>query len=324
MRTAVLGCGSVGRRHARNARGLGVRDLVVYDIDAARATALAAELGAEAAPTLEAVWASRPSVALIATPSFQHLPQALAALQHGCDLFVEKPLGHVTDGIGTLVADARARQRVTLVGCNMRFHPGPAAVKRLIDAGAVGRVLSARIQTGSYLPSWRPGDDYHASYSASRQQGGGAALDCIHEIDLALWYFGPATLCGAAALPATAIGLDVEGVVELLLAHTAGMLSSVHLNFVQRDYRRICQVIGETGTIYWDFASPEVVVRRERDVETYRLPADWTVNEMYVDELRHFFDCVATRRPSIAPLEHGLAALDLALAARTCLQPGSA
>jgi predicted dehydrogenase len=266
---------------------------------------------------LAGVWDWQPQAVVVAAPTEEHMPLALDALAHDCDLFIEKPLSHSLAGLEELCAEAARRERVTLVGCNMRFHPGPAAVKRLQDAGEIGAVQSSRIQTGSYLPRWRLDSDYRESYSAS-EEAGGAVLDCIHEIDLALWYHGPASLLAAAVLPASGIGLATDGLAELLLQHESGVLSSVHLNFVQRDYRRCCQVIGERGTIYWDFAEGVVRVYGEDGAERLRegQPAEWDVNDMYMDETRHFLDCVRTRAATVNPLTGGVAALRVALAAR--------
>ena len=122
----------------------------------------------------------------------------------------------------------------------MRFHPGPAAVRRLLKDGAIGDLISYRLHTGSYLPLWRPHQDYRQSYSASEETGG-AILDCIHELDLALWYAGPAQLIAAKHLPARSIGLQTDGLAEILLQHDIGnRIGSIHLNFIERDYRRSC------------------------------------------------------------------------------------
>src|SRR5262249_55131955 len=201
--------------------------------------------------------------------------------------------------------------------CNLRFHPGPAAVKALLQEEAIGMAFAARLQTGSYLPRWRPAQDFLQSYSASEGQGG-AILDCIHEIDLALWFFGPARVVGAAPLPAKPLGLATDGLAEILLRHHSGVLSSVHVNFVQRDYRRCCQIIGTHGTIYWDYGTGRVDLFGEdgRLTRSIEQPADWDCNQMYVDELAHFVSCVRERRPTVNPLSGGVAALRIALAAR--------
>jgi predicted dehydrogenase len=317
LRVAVLGCGSIGRRHARNLNVLGVAQVGCCDPDAAAAAALADEIGGSAHAEAPAVWAWQPHAVIVAAPNELHVPLAAEALAHGCDVFVEKPLSHSLDGVDALCEAARAAAAVTMVGCNMRFHPGPASVMRLLQAGEIGGVLSSRIQTGSYLPRWRPGTDYRASYSAAPDSGG-AVLDCIHEVDLALWYHGPARLLAAAVRPAASLGLAADGLAELLLEHESGVLSSVHLNFVQRDYRRGCQVIGECGTIYWDFADGTVRVFGEDGVERRCKPQPdgWELNDMYMDELRHFLECVLTRAQSCNPLEAGAAALRIAVAAR--------
>ena len=193
LRVAVLGCGSIGRRHLGNLRTLGLTDLIACDPSPEVCRALREELHVPCVTSWEEVRRAEPEVVLVASPTALHQEQAQAAAQAGCHLFIEKPLAASREGLDALLLEADRRRLVTMVACNMRFHPGPMAVKRLLDGDAIGQPLSARIQTGSYLPRWRPAHDYRQSYSASPEQGG-AILDCIHEIDLALWFFGPARL----------------------------------------------------------------------------------------------------------------------------------
>ena len=87
---------------------------------------------------LDAVWALEPAVVIITAPTELHLPLALAAVRHGAHIFIEKPLSHSMDGLELLDAEARQKGLVTMVGCNMRFHPGPATVRRLLEEKALG------------------------------------------------------------------------------------------------------------------------------------------------------------------------------------------
>lgn len=316
MRIAVLGCGSIGRRHLSNLRALGQFDLLAFDPVPHARVAVRDELDIACYDALDEVWERRPDVVFVTAPPDQHIPLALAAVQHSCHLFIEKPLSHALAGIDDLRAEIERRNLITMIGCNMRFHPGPTEVKRLLEAGAIGQVFHARIETGSYLPGWRPQSDYRQSYSASVAQGG-AILDCIHEIDLALWYFGAGAVVGAAQLPAHSIGLEVEGIAEILLWHDTSVLSSIHLNLVQRDYRRSCQIIGSEGTLHWDFVEGQVRhYQSDGTWQVFAQPPEWVVNQMYVDELRHFLECVAKHQPTCCPLEQGLLALRVALDAK--------
>ena len=317
MRFLVIGCGSVGQRHIKNLMSLRAGDICAYDVLEDRREAVRSVLGIDTVDSLDEAWDWRPQGVLIATSTNMHVPLALQAVEQGCHLFVEKPLSRTLDGVDRLCAMAERHGSVTMVGCNMRFHPGPAAIKRLLEGKAIGRVIGARIQTGSYLPRWRPWQDYRQSYSASPEWGG-AILDCIHEIDLALWYLGPGSVLSAAHLPAQTIGLETDGLAEILLEHESGTLSSVHLNFVQRDYRRTCQIIGSEGTIYWDFCDRRVRVHGpDGEIkDTYIEPEGWQLNQMYVDELKHFVHAVKSGSQTINPLSGGVQALKVALTAR--------
>lgn len=318
MRIAVLGCGSIGRRHLRNLNLMPKpHELLAYDPSEGALEIARQESGVQGYSSLATIWEARPEIAFITSPSELHVEHALAAVRQGCHVFIEKPLSHSIAGIQELENALKETGQFAMVGCNMRFHPGPATVKRLLSEQAIGTPIAARIQCGSYLPRWRPAQDFRKSYSASVEQGG-AILDCIHEIDLALWYLGPARLLGAAYVPASSIGLSTDGLAELILKHESGILSNVHLNFIQRDYRRTCQIIGTEGTLYWDFAARRVdhFGPEGNVVATYPEPEAWQANQMYVDEIAHFLDRIAQGQPPASSLAEGWAALSLALSAR--------
>lgn len=317
LRILVLGCGSIGRRHITNLVTLEAGEVLVYDTDPKRLGQVAKELGVEPLDYPEQAWAREVDVVVIAVPTKFHIPFATEAVRHECDLFVEKPLSHRIDDAEALCDEIQRRDVVTLAACNMRFHVGPRTVKTLLQEDAIGEIITARLHTGSYLPRWRPEQDYRESYSADPVCGG-AILDCIHEIDLALWYLGPARLVGACSTSAAAIGLETEGAAELMLQHDSGVISSLHLNFIQRDYRRTCQIIGTTGTIYWDMQGGRVErYGSDGNLAEQINPAEgWETNQMYINEMAHFMEAVKFRTRTVNPIPDALPALRLAVEAR--------
>lgn len=316
MKIAVLGLGSIGRRHVRCLLHLGYPDLVLFDPNSEAREAASKQFGIVCCNSGEDVWLAKPEAVLVTTPAPNHVRLARRAVAEGCHIFIEKPLSNSIWGVDELTDEVRRAGVVSMVGCNMRFHPGPKAVRDQIAMGKIGSVLSARFESGSYLPNWRPTQDYRQSISARAESGGGILLEGIHEIDLSLWMFGPGTLEAAALQPAGSLHIDVEGLVELLIRHRSGIISSIHLNFVQRDYRRGCQVIGTDGTLYWDFAHPWVEFRTESAGE--RIPFDdpWEVDSMYRDELAEFICCARSGKPSSSTVEDGRRALEIALQAQ--------
>lgn len=319
-RILVSGAGSIGRRHLTNLSALGLKNLAFADPhpDSAGAAQLKEKTGALPFSDFgEALAAFKPSIVFICSPTILHVEQALAAAKAGCHLFIEKPLSHTLSGIEDLEREVKERNLIAMVACNMRFHPGPATFKKLLTERRIGDVLSARIHTGSFLPSWQPNHNYKARYSADPKQGG-AILDCIHEIDLALWFFGRAKLISAASVPATSIGLTVEGISEIILRHDAGAVSSIHLNFLQRNNRRACEVIGTEGTIEWDVHAEKVEVFGSdgKRSESIPLSMGWEDHAAYELEIEHFLQAIGQGKAPVCSLADGRAALEIALSAR--------
>lgn len=318
MRIAVLGCGSIGRRHLRNLQSLGYADLLAYDPDAQARSLAEEETGTPSLSSLEEVWSRNPEVALITASTEAHVGLALAGARRGCHLFIEKPLSHTIDSrLKELLTEVERRNLITMIACNMRFHPGPLTIKEYLEGGFIGDILASRIQIGSYLPHWQPDHDYRQRYCASPEWGG-AILDCIHEIDLALWYFGPGQLSGSAYLTAESIGLKTDGLAEILISHKSGVLSSLHVNFVQRDYKRSCQIIGSRGTLYWDWNEGQVKAFGVAGTlsKCIREPKGWQLNQMYLDELEHFLDAAKNHSVTMNPISGGLEALEIALSVK--------
>ncbi len=322
MKGLVVGFGSIGRRHLQNLGLLGVSEIGVVESDGERRERAAGELGVPVFADLADGLTWSPDFAVVATPTHLHVAQATQVASRGVALFVEKPLSHTPAGIPQLASLVRERGLISMVGCNMRFHPGPRKVKELLESERLGRILSARIHAGSYLPAWRPGTDYRLNYAAREETGGGCILDCIHEIDLARWYLGDAldVFCSAGHL--SSLEIATEDVAVLVSRHSSGALSEVHLDYVQRTYERGCQIAGEDGSVFWDFRDKKV---RWYDAAsdhwtTFEQPAAWQLNQMYLDEMQHFLDCVRERRETVLPVAEAARVMDFVFAAKKSAQ----
>lgn len=316
QRALVVGAGSIGSRHLENLRALGVPALGLVEPFSERREAVSRQCSAVAFASLEQGLAWRPDIVVIATPTQLHVAQALDVARAAVPVFVEKPLSHTPERIRDVLGEVGGRGLISMVGCNMRFHPGPAKIKELLEQQSIGRVLFARVHTGSYLPDWRPAQDYRQSYSAS--DAGGCILDCIHEIDLARWYMGEVTEVTALAAHLSRLEVASEDVAAMLFRHAGGGISEVHLDFAQRTYERGCHIAGEAGSIFWDFSAGRVrLFQAPTGRETiFDQPRNWTVNQMYLDEMRHFLVCVRDGKPTIFPVEEGARVLRIALAAK--------
>jgi predicted dehydrogenase len=312
----VVGAGSIGRRHLENLTKLGLSRLAACDPHPERLEYVTSHFHAQGFPTLEeALQEFRPNIVLICTPPVHHVAQAMLAVQAGAHVFIEKPLSDRMDGIQELQQEAIRRGATLQVGYNLRFHPAIQKLKQLIEENAVGKILWAQVECGSYLPDWRPWQDYRKSYTARRELGGGILLDGSHEIDYIIWFFGAPSDVVCMAGRVSTLEVNVEDCATILLQFPTGMRADVHLDFIQRSYSRACTLIGENGKLQWDFLGNAIeIVRPGIPVETLKFDCD--VNAMYLSELQNFLECAESRSHPRFELEEAILTLRVALAAR--------
>src|SRR5271168_4885522 len=322
-RVLVVGCGSIGRRHARNLKSLGVQQLGFCDTSAEALQQCSQELQGETfSDYAQALQKFAPDIVLICTPPVFHVEEALAALRAHAHVFIEKPLSHESAGIQALIAEARRRDRNVQIGYNMRFHPGLQILKELIDSGKIGRVLWLSAEVGQYLPDWRPWQNYRESYSARQELGGGIILDGSHELDYICWLMGWPTEVSCRAEHLSSLELDVEDSAWIYLTFPERRRAELHLDFVQRAYTRTCKVVGETGTALWDFGVQEVRWFSAEQAVWNSIPYVFEANDMYVAEMAHFLESLGTRTGPMVDLEQGRDVIRVVEAAKKSSEEG--
>jgi predicted dehydrogenase len=312
----VIGCGSIGSRHIENLCRLGIAKIAAVDPVGERLKTVGERFEIELFSSAEeAILAFEPNVVFVCTPPVTHVGFALIAVRAGAHVFIEKPLSNTMECVDRLSSEAAAQNRVVQVGYNLRFHPGIRAIKKLADDLAVGRILWARAEVGQFLPDWRPSQDYRHSYTARRELGGGIILDASHEIDYMLWILGTPVELACMAGRVSRLEVDVEDCATLLVRFASGAQADVHMDFVQRGYSRSCILAGEEGKIVWDYCLNRVdVLRPGKPPET--LTYEFQPNQMYVEEVKHFFECIHCNVAPSCGIAEASQSLGVALSAK--------
>lgn len=292
--------------------------VTAYDVDTLRAEAAGRELGVAVAPALEPALASGVDALLVCTPTARHLQPARLAIEHGCHLFLEKPLSDSLDGVDELVEAAARKNLSMMVGCNFRFHRGLMAVKRMLDVGSVGRPLFVRAQFGQYLPDWHPWEDYRRGYSARRALGGGIVLDAVHEIDYVMWLLGDPIDVTAVVSRIGRLEIDTEDFAAIVLTFAGGAVAEIHMDYLQRAYSRSCEIVGEEGTATWSYQDDVVALYTAASArwEITRWPGRYDPDDMYLHEVEHFLACVRREARPVLDGAGGRRVLEVALAAK--------
>ena len=311
--------GSIGRRHLRHLRALGVERVDAYRTGLATIPADLGALADHEFASLDAALAECPDVVVVSNPTRLHVPTARAAVAAGASVLVEKPLSDRPEGCEELAQEAREAGVVVGVACNMRFHPCVLALREWVESRQpLGRALTARAHFGTYMPGWHPWEDYRRSYAARRDLGGGAALTHIHEIDLVMWLFGPVRRVVGLALGQHPLGTNVDEAAALVVAHAGGVLTSLTLSFVERPATRTIDVAFTDGTARVDLLRGRwTLIAADGGQTEGGVDADFDFDETYRRQAQAFLDAVRTGGEAPVSVAEGVAAVRTALAAVT-------
>ena len=318
---AVLGCGRIGRVHAKNlARHPRVRLVSVYDVASALAQQTAQEFGAKAAESAEQVLADGDVDAiLIASPTATHVPLLTAAVKVGKAVLCEKPIDLDLARAESCWQEIASCRPVVMIGFNRRFDPSFRALRDRLHAGEIGSAEMVVITSRDPAP---PPPDYIPG-------SGGLFRDMtIHDLDMARHLVGDIAEVQAlgANLIDPAIGAlgDIDTCAITLRAASGALVQINNSRRCVYGYDQRMEVFGAKGMLqagnrlatsveHWGSVG---IAQRDAlpdfFIERYR--------EAYEIEIDHFVTGVQQQAAVSPDFADGMAALRLANAAEQSLR----
>ena len=222
-----------------------------------------------------------PDAVVIATPSRLHAPMVRQALKAGMHVFCEKPFCLDWQDSTALTDLAANKGLVAQVGYHYRYVGAFQEMKRLIEAGAIGRVT--HVLAEAYGPvvlrtkrqTWR----------SQKSEGGGCLYDyAAHPLNLLNWFFGaPAQVSGSVLSSVFSEGIDDE--VFSTLRWDAGPTAQLSVNWSDESHRKMStkiSMIGTNGRLYADRQECQAYLRAPIEALPEYKPG-WTVK--YTTEL---------------------------------------
>jgi len=250
LKVAVVGFGSIGRRHARNLEKLkhqvvplDINNNLKFDVDCA----------------------------FICTPTQFHVKQAIEYINHGIPVFIEKPLSYSLDELNLIRQTVQRNKVITMVACNNRFHPSLLKAKNIADTG---KVIFVRAEAGYYLPFWRQ-SDYKKSYSASKY--GGIVLDDIHSVDYLCWMFGKVKELKVVCDKVSDLEIENEDIAEIIIMFECGVIASIHSDYLLKNYHKELKLYLPHETVLFKIQPTNLMYKKELEyfikcVETKIMP----------------------------------------------------
>lgn len=204
MRIAFVGAGAITLRHLAALRDVpGVDVAGICDPDRDRALAACALLGGEAyAGWEEMLDEQRPDALFVCTPTFAHRDPAVAALERGVHVYVEKPLARTLEDARAIVAAWEASEAVCAVGFQWRSVDFLDEIRALLSHAPLAMLISRSLGPAEpgrldQIATAEPG---HEPWFMQPRLGGGQLFELAsHDIDLQLALAGPVARVQAAS-----------------------------------------------------------------------------------------------------------------------------
>lgn len=302
----LVGCGSIGKRHAQCLRDIGVEQFVFFDTEPDRSLELAELYGGATVSSYEEGLASDADCVYILSPTRLHVQQAIMAVNAGKHVFLEKPLSDKLEGIDKLNALAKEKGVVVEVGFCFRFHDGVRELKRRLDAGVIGKPVSIRAMMGEHFPDMRP--DYMSTYYVKYS----GAFELVHDLDLAIYLAGKEPVAYHGYFGSYSdLGFESPDTVEMVVQFP-DCIANVHLDFFQSPRTRTMTVLGSQGQMIltfssWDEYELRIFTRHSNEWEVLR--ADTQRNDMFRAESQNFLAAIEGEEENACPVSEAVKSL---------------
>lgn len=319
MRIGIIGTGSMGQSHAAawaHTPAVLAGFLAQHTNSASRA---AKKWGGHAYEEMAELLGDVDLVDICA-PTHLHYELVLAAAGAGKHVVCEKPLARTVAQAQAMLAACRAAGVKLFVAHVVRYFPAYALAQAEIAAGTVGALATLRLKRST------AGPQSLKSWFRNDAKSGGLIVDLmIHDFDFARWVAGPVVQVFAQQVEQATEGVSQQ-YGQVSLTHQSGAVSVVAgaWGFPPPHFHTQFAVSGSTGRLNYDSETgPEVYHRAyPSDQPAVMVPSE--AAEPYAAQLSDFYQAaIYDRQPRVAA-EDGLAALQIALAARDSARSGRA
>ncbi|HEY1654279.1 MAG TPA: Gfo/Idh/MocA family oxidoreductase [Candidatus Tumulicola sp.] len=233
-RIGVAGAGAWGRNLVRNCAEAGVL-AAICDENSAALDALAGEYrGVRCVAGYEQFLQLPIDAVIVATPARRHCEMALAAIDAGKHVFVEKPFAIATEEAEAVVARAQARGLTSFAGHILLYHPAIEELLQRVRAGAIGEVRHVRSRRLG-LGRLRSFENVWWSFAP-------------HDVAVVLAIAGDSpTDCSSQAVDVTGSGIADFGYADYSFSN--GLTAHVEVGWLEPTRSHRLDVIGTLGTL---------------------------------------------------------------------------
>ena len=302
----VIGCGSIGRRHARLLSERKDVRLLLADSNAHSLKEAASESRCvKAYARYTDALSDRVHGAIICTPDALHVDMAEKVLLSGACALIEKPAAVNAAQASRLMT--LEREQSILVGYMGRFHPQLGQVKAMLEGGELGTILYGNASVYTY------GTLLCAKSAYRDTERWSLVIDYTHEIDFLNYLLGRVSL--VAALCSSLGGLEHRpdpNMLQIMLRYASGALGSIHMDYVRYPDKRTLEIVGDRGSVelYMNEGLLRISRPGQEGFQEIRYP--YHRDDLFRKEHQHFIDLIEGKAAPAVGLRDGIEALKVA------------
>jgi UDP-N-acetylglucosamine 3-dehydrogenase len=324
LRIGVIGLGWFGEIHCETIVGVASLELTALCTRTPdRLAALAGKFGVAktftnyhdllADPEIDAV--------SICTMWDQHTEPAIAALEAGKHVFLEKPIASTVADARSILAASKRSKGILSIGHIVRFNPRYRMAKQAIEAGRIGKIVA--MSSRRNIPA--------AWTTTILEKIGPIVGDAIHDTDIMLWYTGD-RITSVYAQTVDVRGLQHPDIGQTMYRFAGGATATLETVWCMPDKTPFdiderMSIIGTEGIIHVQDTFPNLAIVDDNKLHspdtTYWPEFDGVRGGALRDEFSYFSRCALDgRKPAIGTPEDATAALEATLAAELSARTG--
>ena len=336
MKILITGLGSIGQRHVRNLRRLygseveiiafrsrGLKTTFSDDLKIREGVDPEAEYNITPYYKLEEALAQKPDVAFITNITSRHMETALACAKAGCHMLIEKPLSHDMEDVDKLERIVSKNRLKVFMGFQNRYHPSVQRMKESYESGELGNLVYGSSEFSERVITMHRYEDYRDTYMARKKMGGGPVLNLqMHDFDILQWILGKPEKVTAHMKMSSGLEIDVEESADAVFTYKGGIPVYTHTDFIQYPPVHRFKLVGDHGRIEADLLTAKCVKYIGDEPAEVWEEKDFIRNDMFIEELKDFFDCIKNDREPKIPLKAGIVSLEMAASLKESAELG--
>ena len=240
---------------------------------------------------------------IISNPTSLHYKTIQAVIPYKIPLFIEKPLFDQVNN-EKIIDEINQTGITTYIACNLRFLDCLLFTRDFIKDKRINEVNS---YCGSYLPNWRPNQNYRNTYSANKEMGGGVHIDLIHEIDYIFWFFGMPVKANSIKRNNSSLNISAYDYANYVFEYPC-FCANIILNYYRKDAKRALEILTDEGTIHVDLLENKVTYNNKVLFLSNKKIAD-----TYTDQLQYFLDNVLKKKEKFNAIDEAFQVLKLCI-----------